>query len=837
MPIDFNSQEIQLLLRQFEKGNVVLFAGAGFSLGAKNLKGTEPPLGGQLAEILAQECGWKYEGDDLGIVYEQAQKHLGSKELNSVLCSLYKDCAPARWHHFVPLLYWSRIYTTNIDDVLENSYKSGSVQRLGPIICPADFEPQDVWYEHVQGVHLHGSVFDLQKGLTFTAAEFGVQSATPNAWYQSLVDDMYSNSVIFVGSRLSDPPMYHYMALRAERSKGTTEVRARAFVVTPAVSAIRARQLRDQGYVVVEATAEEFFEGIHARLQGMIPTRIDLLKNRYPHQIAAINAGLLDTQSELLRQFVIVGPREVPPRTRMPRREMFFEGAEPTWEDIAAGLDAERDATRSFLAEIKKRETGVQSFVVVGHAGSGKSTVLRRMAFDLAAEGKTVYFSKADEVIKKHPVLNFIQSLGQRHAFLFLDDASIQFEAVGEIARALRMETNVTFVLGERPHIVYPRLRYFPVKPTILEMPSLEKPDCERIIQKLDQFGKLGDLQGRSQMDQLRQFLGRSRKQLLVAMKEATSGIGFNTILENEFKSLSGENARIAYTIACLAYMHGAPVRRRHLLAAMGGTDIEKASILAHDLREVVVRWNEYDDLFVPRHRVIAKQVATESAPVGIRALAATTFLTLMSGDITPLNISKRTPEFIAYRGIINFDNMLELFGEDYEIIGGIYNELKDYYPHDFLFWLQFGRAEVYFDHFAVAENYLKQSLAIRDAGNFQAHHNLGVLYLKRARFDENLASAEADLKLGEDLLREQIAERGDIDAYPYAALITHKYRYLKVSESPRLAAEIENLSELAQIGIRKHPTNEAMQEAHQEITRAYLMLAVGDQKKSASST
>ena len=837
MPIDFDSQELQLLLRQFAKGNVVLFAGAGFSLGAKNSRGTEPPLGSQLAEILALECGWKYEGEDLGIVYEQAQKHLGSKGLNGVLCSLYRDCVPARWHHLIPSFYWSRIYTTNIDDVVENSYGSGSVQRLASITCPADFEPQDTWFEHVQGIHLHGSVLDLQKGLTFTAAEFGAQSATPNAWYQALVDDMYSNSVVFVGSRLNDPPMYHYLAMRSERSKGTPEVRAKAFVVTPAVSAIRARQLRDQGYVVLEATAEEFFESIQKRLQGTIPTRLELLKNRYPHQIAAINAGLLDTQSDLLRQFQIVGPRVVPPRARVPKREIFFEGAEPTWEDIASGLDAERDATRLFLEQLKKNETGVQSFVLVGHAGSGKSTLLRRMAFDLAGEGKTVYFCKADQVIEKPPILNFINSLGQRHAYLFVDDASIQFEAVGEVIRILKKEVNVTFVLGDRPHVVYPRLRHFqPTRPTVLDMPSLVRPDCERIVQKLEQFGMLGDLQGRSQQDRLRQFLGRSRKQLLVAMKEATSGVGFNVILENEFKSLSGESARIAYTIACLAYMHGAPVRRRHLLASMGGTDLEKASILAHDLREVIVRWNEHDDLFAPRHRVIARQVATESAPPGIRAFAASMFLSQMSADITPHNISRRTPEYIAYRGIINFDNMLDLFGEDYEIIGGVYNELKDYYPHDFLFWLQFGRAEVYFDHFAVAENYLRQSLAIRDAGNFQAHHNLGVLFLRRARHDENPASAEADVKLGEKLLREQIAERGKIDAYPYAALITHKYRYLKACGSPKLAVEIENLLELAQIGIRRHPMDEAMQEAHQEILRAYLMLAVSDEKKSASN-
>jgi hypothetical protein len=198
-----------------------------------------------------------------------------------------------------------------------------------------------------------------------------------------------------------------------------------------------------------------------------------------------------------------------------------------------------------------------------------------------------------------------------------------------------------------------------------------------------------------------------------------------------------------------------------------------------------------------------------------------------MSGDVTPFNISRRTPEYIAYRGIVNFDNMFDLFGEDYEVISGIYNELRDYYSQDFLFYLQFGRAEVHFDHFAIAENYLKQSLAIREEGNFQARHNLAVLYLKRARYDENLATADADAMRGENALRDLITERGEIDAYPYAALVAHKYRYLAAHGSANLHQEMEGLVRVAEIGIRKHPMDAAMQEAHQEILRAYLMLAV----------
>jgi energy-coupling factor transporter ATP-binding protein EcfA2 len=482
----------------------------------------------------------------------------------------------------------------------------------------------------------------------------------------------------------------------------------------------------------------------------------------------------------------------------------------------------------AFLSKIKSSTDGVQSFVITGHAGSGKSTLLRRMAFELAKEGHTVYFCKAERTIDAQPVVAFVNSLGDRHVYMFLDDAIIQFEAVDEIAQTLRKEARVTFVLADRTHVVYPRLRSLrATKPIVLDMPYLQKTDCERIIKKLGQFGMLGELQNMPLYQQLRQFLSRSKKQLLVAMKEATSGRGFDVILENEFKSLSGENARIAYTITCLAYMHGAPVNRRHLLASMSGTDLEKATILVNDLREVVVPWNGQEDLLCPRHRIIANQVATEAAPIGIRAIAVTTFLTRLSSDVTPYNISRRTPEYIAYRGIINFDNMLSLFGEDYEVIGGIYNDLKDYYGHDFLFWLQFGRAEVYFDHFAVAENYLNQSLAIRPVGNYQANHNLGVLFMKRARYEENLATAEADFRRGEDLLRHQIAERGEMDAYPHAALVTHKLRYLKARGSSRMAEELEELAEIAQIGMRNHPLDEAMQEAYEESMRAYMMVAV----------
>lgn len=147
MAIDLSAQAIQFLLRQFENGNVVLFAGAGFSTGAQNSLERDPPIGSELSAVLAKESGWPDAGDVLPVVYAQARAHLGSAGLNDYLARLYKGCVPAFWHSLTPKLYWYRIYTTNIDDLIENSYRlPDAVQHLEPIICPAPYQDHDQFY-------------------------------------------------------------------------------------------------------------------------------------------------------------------------------------------------------------------------------------------------------------------------------------------------------------------------------------------------------------------------------------------------------------------------------------------------------------------------------------------------------------------------------------------------------------------------------------------------------------------------------------------------------------------------------------------------------------------
>ena len=606
--MDFSAPSLQLLLRQFERGDIVLFAGAGFSIGAKNAEGTEPPTSDALCRRLAEECGWHYSEEELPLVYEQAEKHLGTQTLRDLLDRLYGHCQPAPWHLSIATLHWYRIYTTNIDDLVEGTYtKTRTSQKLRSLTCPCPFQEADPFFDEVQCVHLHGCVSDRSRPLTFTADHFGAETASPSPWYQTLVDDMYSKSVLFIGTRLSEPPFHHYLQLRGVRAKGVPESRAKAFIVTPKPSRLRERQFEDQNMVVIPETAEHFFAALAGEVAKRVPSREQLLKARYPHQLQVITSGQVETRVEFLRDFDLVDARPAPREDRpSATRTLFFLGAEPTWDDIRNNVDAVRAFTSGFLDSLREAADGLTVLLITGHAGSGKSTVLRRLAMELAREGRTVYYAKAPRAIAAAAVLSLLEGLDGRHVYFFIDDAYHHLDSIATILREAPEQANITLVLSERPHLIEARLARLPRKLSgLLDMPSLNRHDCELVIEKLAEFGFLGVLQGRTREDQLRAFLGRSQKQLLVAMKEATSGQGFDVIIENEFRTLANDEARFAYTIASLCYMHGAPIRRRHLLACLQGTDIEKATVLTSHLREVLVPWKDASDFLCPRHRVI----------------------------------------------------------------------------------------------------------------------------------------------------------------------------------------------------------------------------------------
>ena len=508
----------------------------------------------------------------------------------------------------------------------------------------------------------------------------------------------------------------------------------------------------------------------------------------------------------------------------------FFLGDEPTWDDIREGLDGAREVNERFLKLLLDPSERSQTVVLHGPAGGGKSTTLMRVAFLLAQSGKAVYFANARHRLDFRSIGLIARGLevGQR-LYVFADNLATHLDSIVDSLNELKNSTNLTCVFADRSNNYYSRMPALrELQPHELRMPDLVRSDVNSILDRLEKFKFLGVLKTMPRPRQVKEFLDRASKQLLVAMREATSGKGFERILRDEFDGLPPE-AQLAYAICSLAVHAGARgVHTRHLTGCLGNSILAQHAI-QNQLFGVLVRVSESSPMLKPRHPLIAKWVVREIAPIPLKEEAIRLILVQVSSEIMPNEIRKRSDPYLAYRGLINYDYLRDNIGGDNVKVFNVYDFLKDYYHNDFLFWLQYGRAYAADRRYDVAENYINQSLAIRP-NNHQALHFLGVIYLKQATESNPPFAGQDKASEGIQLLNEQILTRGVDDAYPYSAYLTHVARWYSHAGTLIPQRHWEELRRVAETALNRFPNDDSVRNAANEVERKYLRRVVRDQ-------
>jgi tetratricopeptide (TPR) repeat protein len=813
-----------------EKGDVVLFCGAGFSFDATNEDGQKLPLGKNLSERLANLAHLPYTNEPLPLVYQAVRKHLGSSSLNSWLKQTYKVVDFADWYKIIGTLVWHRIYTTNIDDLINCIFRGRTTQTLDTIVCPAQPDDRDPHFKSLQCIHLHGYVHQLEKGLTFTLQEFAQQQTKPNPWYQILVDDVYKRPVVFIGSLLEESSFHYYLSLRGEKQKEVNEYRPNSFLVNPNIGKIRSDALQEQNITPIECTGEEFLKTLALRLADSDLSIHSICVRAFPHVFT--ERGPKD--ESIIRFFDPIYHSSLPSTYRgLP--DSFFMGAEPSWRDIADGRDGQREATEILREDLALHNNQFQCIVLFGPAGSGKTTVMKRAAIDLSKAGKVVYYAKSEQIVDFDGIIRASQDdqLGSERLYVFVDNFTRHIPAISKALPQLTDSHRVTLILADRTNAYARRSSaLLDLAPLELEVKDLTEAEVHSILQKLEQFRVLGVLREKTYEERVHEFMIRASRQLLVAMQEATRGIGFEAILTGEYNELVPE-AKLAYTICCLAVAQGAQgVYRRHLLPCLGRTSFTQGVVIEKLLRGVLVPDNDSGTLLRPRHRSIAQQIVEKIAPSHMKYEAVVGLLKQISSDIVPNAIKRRTPPFRAYRGLINCEGLTRLFGGDHDTIISIYEELRDYYGDEFLFWLQYAMAHIAKNTFDTAENYLHQALTICEsvgANPFQIKHQQGILYILQAIGSNPAILGAERAKQGIILLESLIQERGDIDSYSYNGYTEYIMRWYVHAGALVSNQEWESLRKIAQLATKKFARDEMARENRDKIERAYLMRLVKD--------
>lgn len=131
--------ELKQAIEKILDGQAVLFAGAGFSYGAKNKQG-EVPSAKTLKKDLLLDMGMDEKSEyPLEIISDFYKSKKSANELVDKLREQYNILSVADHHRVIMGLQWKRVYTTNYDQVVERASLESGYSRDAMILSD-DFE-------------------------------------------------------------------------------------------------------------------------------------------------------------------------------------------------------------------------------------------------------------------------------------------------------------------------------------------------------------------------------------------------------------------------------------------------------------------------------------------------------------------------------------------------------------------------------------------------------------------------------------------------------------------------------------------------------------------------
>ncbi len=562
--------ELDLLAEQVSEGNAVLFLGAGASIGAKHPKDDKIPNGDELRDALsARFLSGKFGELSLAELSEIAIHQAGLLEVQGYVRELFLPFTPAEHHLTITEFPWRAIATTNYDLIIERAYEnSDNSAEISRVLSNEDKFDKAFKTGQVPLFKLHGCIDrsnDEDLPLILTPDQYARYKKNRDRLFSGIQDLGAEYTFIFVGYRLQDP---NFRSVLANIEDVIGPSRPEWYLVAPAIENEIAQMWRDRHISPISLTGADFFEALQERMSPMqlglagIPKSADPIAKWIAEHTEPSDKlrNALGTEWTLLHEG-LVAERSDP--------KQFYKGFDLGWFSIQEELDVRRSMTDDVLYEVALKERAedesfVEFFVVKAEAGAGKSVFLKRIAWESCVLGEALcLFLNRDGDIET-TIIDEICRLTKEVVYLFVDDASarvVELKRLIEWGRQQKYrlvvvcaerqnEWNVT--CGDLDTMVDQefRLRY------------LSRSEITGLVEKLDKYDSLGpNLSSLNSEDRINEFEKRAGRQLLVALHEATLGIPFEEILENEYENITPEEAKRLYLTVCVLNRLGVPVR------------------------------------------------------------------------------------------------------------------------------------------------------------------------------------------------------------------------------------------------------------------------------------
>lgn len=798
------------------RGDVVLFTGAGFSMGARDKDGVDLPSSrtfrSELWPIAFPEAD-EDEDSTLGEVFHAACRR--SLTATRQLCQRRMTADPSSlddtyrsWFSFP----WYRMYTVNVDDLEEAALRAFELPRRIRSLSALRGASLPSISEELLCIHINGRMSDFPD-VTFSAREYGERTAHPDPWYQHLIDDIVHKPILFVGTQLDEPPLWHHIAMRGEK-RGGTELRPGSYLVTPQLSVGRRSLLQDLNIEWLEMSQEDF---VHQVLDNLEESRVEGLRN-------------VSARAERPRTVAVTMLDRILLSRGLDLAE-YLRGREPRWEDILEGFAVEREFESSLFPDLLSHTPGIA--ILTGTAGSGKTTTLMRLARQFQARGDVVAWVESDFEGPLRQLRTAVQEA--RPGIVVVDDLDQYGRSAGGLVSELASDNPTALVLASVRSTRYEDLqlqRHTVDEALQFTVPHLEDSDIELLIGALDRARRLGRLQAMSHEQRVRAFRESAGRQLLVALVEATSGERFDHRLDRECSEL-GNDLGAVYAVIALATNFRHRLYLDEILGAIGQDTNEGLNKVRNlENQKLIIRDGHRG--YQLRHRYVADRAVDYYKTHGQLGEPARGLLFAVASRAGEGG-GRRSRLRSLLISLMNHETLARLV-HDIAQIRDCYSTVESLLDWDYHFWLQRGCFEVkHTGELRTAQNYLESAKALAP-DDALVMTEWSYMMLRRAIHDPSALDAPswADEAIRE--LEDAIEQRGLRDSYPYHVYGSQGLSWVRranMSDDTKIRF-LDKLRAVLREGVSRH-NQQDLRQLQRDIDAEYLEMSLPAERRRFS--
>lgn len=775
------------LVENIKAKNVVLFLGSGFAYNAVHPEGHKPPLGNDLAKMISKEfLNDGFSSDPLTFVSEMAISEHSLFKVQSFIASIFDKFSPNESHILYTTFAWKAIFTTNYDLIVERAYQKNTkpLQDFSKVYRNTPEYQIFASNNTVPYYKLHGcisNVNDPEVPLILTTDQYINHKKNRDRLFSKLLELAMDYSILFIGYSNQDPNIRAIL----KEIESLYDGRPRSFMVSPSFKDEEIRFWEAKKITAIKLGHEEFIKELNSKitenekiLSAVKEEHERVIYNRFVVNVkdAKPTSGLLhflDNESEYVHSSI--SATDTNP-------EAFYKGFFHNWDPIIKNLDIERNEKDRMLSHLiledKYQQEGKPYFFILkGHAGSGKSVLLKRIAWEASVDfNKLCLFIVPNSIIRHEPIFELYNYVKER-IYLFIDNAADNEQAIlSLIERAYKDKIPLTVIATERTNIWNEETKLKSYVTEDFSISYLTEKEIDNLILKLEKYDSLGFLQNKTKAERKQELSEKAGRVLLVALYEATGGKTFEEIIYDEYEQIKSEQAKFLYVTVAILHRLGSEARAGLISRVHGINFNEFKSKLYKPLEFIVFDEKNYyinDYVYKTRHQYIAEIIfETVLKTEQDRYDAYIKVLTYLDIDYqSDLN---------AFLSMTNARKLNAIFKDPIRI-NNLYKLAEQKSPDDSKLFQQKAIYEMVSrgGNLNLAEKYLKEAHEI-SPNNVSISHSLAEVSYRRAESAKTVLEKNQYLthakKLCEDILKKSKEE-------PYAYHTLLKISLIKLRE------------------------------------------------------